>query len=249
MTILPLTVSSLAGDGPQSLRRRAARDGYLYLPGLVERPAVLALGRQVLEHCAELGWLDPTWPLTAARPRPGARGPGYQGPGFTELQRRVQVLEAFQALGREPALLGVLDWLLDGPPRQGLGSLCRVLLPDDPLAITPAHQDGYYLRREPRFWIAWLPLSDCALEQGPLALLPGSHRGGLRRHDGDRAGATAGVVVSADTRWAAADLRAGDVLLFHALTVHRSCPNRSRRLRLSADFRYGPVRADALVLR
>jgi ectoine hydroxylase-related dioxygenase (phytanoyl-CoA dioxygenase family) len=39
--------------------------------------------------------------------------------------------------------------------------------------------------------------------------------------------------------WRAEDFVAGDVLLFHSLTMHKALPNRTRReLRLSIDNRY-----------
>ncbi len=34
---------------------------------------------------------------------------------------------------------------------------------------------------------------------------------------------------------------AGDVLLFHSMTVHKGIPNRSDKLRMSIDVRYQPV--------
>jgi hypothetical protein len=41
--------------------------------------------------------------------------------------------------------------------------------------------------------------------------------------------------------WVTADYRAGDVLLFHSLTVHAGKQNHADALRLSADFRYQSV--------
>ena len=42
--------------------------------------------------------------------------------------------------------------------------------------------------------------------------------------------------------WSTADYKAGDVLFFNCLTVHRACPNVSGDLiRLSADYRYQPA--------
>ena len=41
--------------------------------------------------------------------------------------------------------------------------------------------------------------------------------------------------------WRASDMKAGDVLLFNALTVHAGRANLSDRMRLSIDLRYQPL--------
>ena len=43
-------------------------------------------------------------------------------------------------------------------------------------------------------------------------------------------------------RWTGGPMRAGDVLVFHSLTVHKGIPNRSDRLRMSIDCRFQRVR-------
>jgi len=104
---------------------------------------------------------------------------------------------------------------------------------------TQPHQDGHYVRMIADFWTAWVPLGDCPRPLGPLALLAGSHHGGLREHSGEGI-VVGGVTVPDDAVWSTIDFRSGDVVLFRPHTVHCSLPNQSGdRLRLSADFRYG----------
>src|SRR5262249_5662553 len=89
------------------------------------------------------------------------------------------------------------------------------------------------------FWTAWIPLGDCPQQLGPLALLAGSHQGGLQPHSGEGI-VDGGVTVSDDAVWSTTDFRCGDVVLFRPHTLHRSLPNCSAdMLRLSVDFRYG----------
>jgi hypothetical protein len=38
--------------------------------------------------------------------------------------------------------------------------------------------------------------------------------------------------------WRAGNFQLGDVIIFHSLTVHRSLPNASDRLRISVDYRF-----------
>ena len=103
---------------------------------------------------------------------------------------------------------------------------------------TPPHQDANYLP-DPALWIAWIPLDDCPLDRGPLAVVPGSHEGGLRPHEGATLDEREAESRAGD-RWVAAALQPGDALFFSALTLHRSLDNRTERLRLSVDLRFAP---------
>jgi ectoine hydroxylase-related dioxygenase (phytanoyl-CoA dioxygenase family) len=96
------------------------------------------------------------------------------------------------------------------------------------------------VRGSPALWTVWIPLGDCPLDLGGLAVAPGSHRHGLLPHAGEGTGQQ-GVDVAPEATWESADYRCGDVLAFHGLTLHRALENRTtHRLRLSADFRYEP---------
>ena len=59
-------------------------------------------------------------------------------------------------------------------------------------------------------------------------------------YDFDIAGGAGGIEIKdpLDGRWVSGDFVAGDVLLFHSMTVHKGVPNRSERLRMSMDVRY-----------
>lgn len=215
-------------NDPPALRRRATADGYLYLPGLVPVEPVLALRRRVLETCVDLGWLMPGGDTV----RPGATVGDPADPVFLELQRRVLPSPEFRALGLAPGLQAALTALYGHPPYGGHGDVCRVGFPGG--YTTPPHQDHAYIGGATDLWTAWLPLGDCPLELGPLAVSPGSCRAGPLPH-----GADYRVPNCEQCDWAAGDLGCGDVLLFHCLTLHRACSNRSAgRLRLSVDYRF-----------
>jgi hypothetical protein len=48
------------------------------------------------------------------------------------------------------------------------------------------------------------------------------------------------TAIPTDAMWATTAYGWGDVLMFNNLTVHKAGMNRSKRFRLSADFRYAP---------
>ena len=87
-------------------------------------------------------------------------------------------------------------------------------------------------------YTAWMPLIDCPMDVGPLQIAAGSHTAGV--YDFDIAGGAGGIEITDPLAgsWVSSDFAAGDVLLFHSMTVHKGVPNRSDRLRMSMDVRY-----------
>jgi len=224
----------------ERLRALAARDGFLFVRGLVPPDLVAALRARVLASARGLGWLDPHAPVEEGRAAPGRRIGFYQDPDWVTLQVEVQAGAEMWALGDCVAIHRVLhavegraSWLA-----LSTANTCRVFSPHPDMATQP-HQDAHYVRMLGAFWTVWIPLGDCPRVLGPLALLAGSHRGGLRPHGGQGI-VDGGVTVDPDAVWSTADFRCGDAVLFRPHTLHCSLPNRSGdRLRLSADFRYG----------
>ena len=208
---------------PARLRHRALRDGYLFLPGLLPRAAVMALRRRAITTCRELGLVDGRDRWCGGRFGDGSGTGAYTDARWLQLQQKLFCQPEFGALGNHPALRDVVAHVLDAAPASDQGTVCRLAPPSLHQAPTATHCDYEYIPGSTRLWTAWLPLGDCPLELGPLAVSP--------RSDQENVGA--------DPRWASASMRAGDVLLVNALTVHRACPNLTPdRVRLSLDFRY-----------
>ena len=125
-----------------------------------------------------------------------------------------------------------------------------------PGGFTGAHYDVVYMGRGTKdLFTVWTPLGDVPLEQGPLAILVGSHRFEKVREtygqmDVDRDKVTGWfsnnpmeTVDQHGGRWGTHEFRMGDVLIFGMFTMHGSIDNHSNRFRLSCDTRY--QRADA----
>jgi hypothetical protein len=88
-------------------------------------------------------------------------------------------------------------------------------------------------------------------EIGGLRVLSGSPRlGVLPVKPSDGPGMMRAEADEDHPEWRTASYQPGDVLLFTSLTVHGAMPNRTRQLRVSADFRYqaltAPMARDAL---
>jgi ectoine hydroxylase-related dioxygenase (phytanoyl-CoA dioxygenase family) len=81
-----------------------------------------------------------------------------------------------------------------------------------------------------------MPLHDCPPESGPLQILEGSHRFGLK--DADPATGCISMATALGGEWFGGPINAGDVLIFNSLTVHAASPNFSSQLRISLDCRF-----------
>src|SRR5262245_19702615 len=226
-TVVPLRVTH-PGANSHTIRRRAERDGYVFCRALVPRNPVDALRGYALTVASELDWLAADAPADTARAAAGVRLGAYDDPRWLAFLRRVMVHHSFAALRSAPEVAAVLTAILGARPESDAGDLCRVVSSDHPEHTTVAHQDRFYLPDGAPRWSVWMPLGPCPLALGPLAVLPGSHRRGLRPHAGEVAWRRA-VDVADDAGWAASDLKPGDAILFSCLTVHRALPNVSDR--------------------
>jgi ectoine hydroxylase-related dioxygenase (phytanoyl-CoA dioxygenase family) len=227
------------------LRRRLARDGYLFVRGIVDRPRLSALRLDILRLCSEHGWL-----ANGSSPDEGLYA-GTQFPDYTTqympLYRKLIRLRSFNELSRSPEIVRLFERLLGGPILVHPRNIARISFPRHYENTTQPHQDFWYIRGTPETFTTWIPCGDCARELGGLALVEGSHRGGFRPHQ-PAIGAGGSGIPARDIhgRWLSTDYLAGDLLLFHAFTIHGALENRSpNRIRLSLDYRY--QRADAPV--
>lgn len=110
---------------------------------------------------------------------------------------------------------------------------------------TPAHQDGWYFMLEPNEAVTmWLALDDVDEENGCVRYVRGSHRHGLRAHGRTQTlGFSQGLLdfgtADDEQNEVATPASPGDLLVHHALTVHRADGNRSRtRSRKALGFIY-----------
>ncbi|GAA3618482.1 phytanoyl-CoA dioxygenase family protein [Microlunatus ginsengisoli] len=232
---------------PDELLARAGTDGYLFFRGLLDRDRVLDLRRQMMDVVAAHGWLvDGTDPMDGladveAFDRVDPVAAAFCGTGVPiEAYRDIYRLQDFHAIGHDPALLGLYRQLLGGDVIRQPLSIARIMVPGSNFVPTPAHQDFIHIQGTTNVWTAWFPLGDCPRELGGLTVLVGSQADGLLTyHASTGAGELEAYICESGYPWGIADYRAGDVLTFNSLTVHRGTPNRmGNRVRLSIDMRY-----------
>ena len=241
-----LESSSIATDGA-ALGRRIKRDGYLFIKGLVPAQPVIELRCQFLAIAAQAGWLRRGRPTDEAIAEPSAACSDPE-PEHLEVLRRQYALEALHALPHHPAFLGLFERMLGGPVLVHPVIIARNVFPrsGDFDNTTVAHQDYPHVQGTTECFTAWMPLGACAMESGGLSVAVGSHRDGVREFGIATDSGGMRVLDPLVGRWAAGDLTAGDVVIFHSLAVHKALPNRSATLRQSIDARYQRAGAPTL---
>ena len=237
-------MSALAED-VDALRRRMDEDGFGLFRGLVPKDEVLELRRLILRMFDARGWL-----LPGTDPEEGIVSPSidevesYASNGADKrAYQDVYRMKEFHQLAHHPAIVGLCEKIFGEPAFVHPRNIARLMAPHREAAPTPPHQDYIYIQGTRTTYTCWLPLGDCPRDLGGLSLMRGTHKLDiLPVRSASGAGHRSVVLDEVDHDWVEGDLEAGDAILFHSHTVHRSLPNLTRdRVRLSCDYRYQPM--------
>ena len=239
---------------PAALRQGLEQDGYVFVPGLLDRDAVRAGRLELLRRVEAAGALDPAHPLEDGVLRPGADELGLWQSYPSSSDVLLSVLKGERMLRLFAGLLGGevrgydFIWLRHQAPGHGVEPHCDLV---------------FMGRGTPDLLTCWTPFGDIPLGGGGLMLLEDSHRKSeriaeylardvdsycLNRPNAEWGGELAEDAVALREelggRWLTAPrFRMGDVLIFSMRTVHAGTDNETDALRLSTDSRY--QRADA----
>src|SRR5579859_3677761 len=254
----PLRSSSGFVDDVEALHQRMEEDGYLYLPGYLNREEVLAARKSLLDHLMKEGALDPGHPVE--------EGVVKHGTQFAFRPDLAHQNPDLQRLLYGERMINFYNLFLGGPVRHYDFTWLRALTPDSRGAHP--HCDIVYMGRGTRrLFTAWTPLGDIPLEMGGLIILEKSHLNPkvslkyLERDvndycsngpkaadyqkgnwweiwDGSISKNAALLRKRLGGRWLTAEFKAGDLLTFGMSTIHAGLDNQSSRLRLSSDSRY-----------
>jgi len=240
------------------LRTRMRNEGYLYLPGYLDRDLVLETREVIVNRLAEEGFLDPRFPPMEAVAREGSDlkfKPDLANDNrkLEELLYSGRMMDFFSRFFGELVLHFDFTWMRAVAPGTG----------------TPPHGDSVFMNRGTQnLYTAWTPLGDVSLEVGGLMILEDSHsierlKNTYLRKDVDSYCSNrrnAELYASGDKswggylsknavslreklggRWLTTEFRAGDLLTFGMSTIHASLDNHSNTIRLSSDSRYQPA--------
>ncbi|MCA1595911.1 MAG: phytanoyl-CoA dioxygenase family protein [Chloroflexi bacterium] len=243
-------------DEPQALRGRMDEDGYLFLPGYLDRDEVLAARREMTDRLAAGGFLDPDYPSIESVASQGTNM------GFRpDLALNNEPLHQLLYTGR---MIEFYETFLGGEVAHFDFTWIRAVSPGQ---STRPHCDIIYMGRGSRtLYTSWTPLGDVPLETGGLIVLEGSHkherlRAGycskdvdhfcLNRRDegytgmGGGGNIAPGGVLSPNPvrlrdkiggRWLTTNYQMGDLLVFSTYLVHASLDNHSNQILFRGAF-------------
>ena len=221
-----------------SLQDEIASRGYLLVRGLLPHDALRPLLSEITQVFHSTGWLLPDHdPLERIADTSAACGD--PDPSFKRTYHHIFNLESFHALPHHPALKQVMSMLVGEQLLIHPKPIGRLIFPHCERLVNHAHQDYRFMDGDLECFTVWIPLHDCPTDQGPLQILEGSHRFGVQSHNTANLHVPeipAGTALGGD--WVGGQINAGDVLIFHSLTVHAASPNVSNRLRVSLDCRF-----------
>ena len=218
------------------LRSRLDRDGYLLLKGAV-----------AAEHCDNLrndllSVLSPHVGFDEDLGKPVLTGePFYESdPLWDEVYPRVLNLESFHRFFHSPQMLDMMSRLAGKDAWVYPIKMARIATPKMLGYETPPHQDAYSHHAGPTMAGVWVALHDVDSTMGRVKVLPGSHKGGVRKvFEAQGVGGVQCEIYDHETLWHVSDFEKGDVLIFNSATVHRAEPNTSEsKVRLSVDTRF-----------
>ena len=160
-------------------------------------------------------------------------------PGLMRLAAQETLLQRVRELGiKQPAIMQSHEVRMEGPGEDG--------------RLHPWHQDFTYLLGSPNAVTLWIPLTPADAIRGSVQIIPATHREGVHpvepissrhtRHDAslsprdlvmvDPPAENSGIIVEATP---------GDVIAFSGLTIHRSTPNLTDRIRWTAELRHADL--------
>jgi hypothetical protein len=261
-----LRTSNDIAEDSQALQERMTEDGYLYMPGLLDRSLIKEARHVLLERLEAQGWLHPDYPRDEAVVAENRNS--YFMPDLAK--DNAPLLSALY----DGPMMTFFERLVGGTVRHFDFTWMRAVTPGN---STAPHCDIVYMGRgTPRLYTAWTPLGDVDLSLGGLMVLENSHKlggklGNYLERDVDSFcanGPNAEKIAEGKMNWEswedpakewdgaithdAIQLREqlggrwltsphyqmGDVLIFSVHTVHASLDNPSNRIRLSSDTRY-----------
>ena len=174
--------------------------------------------------------------------------PFWTGPAVFATLRHERILDAVESLIGPEIYSNPVQHVRLKPPEH--------LTPKDPvtglaqLGATPWHQDNGVVNEEADetdMVTVWFPLTNATVENGCLAVAPGSHRDGLLPHCPASAANRSGFGVHIRENQFRSEealplpMKRGSALFMHRRTVHSSLSNNSDHVRWSFDLRYNPI--------
>lgn len=210
------------------------RDGYVFLPGFLDTKEVTAINQKLVEF------------ISGQVPAMPSNHVFYEDKNDTATLKQLQDLHTY-----DPFFAGILTG-------SGFEKIAEAILGEKVIGKnleyfnkppligkpTPPHQDAYYfMLNPPQAVTMWMALEDVDEETGCVRYIKGSHLTGMRPHGRTKTlGFSQGILDYGEKDYAqeiAFPAKPGDLLIHHAMTIHRADGNSSAsRSRKALGFIY-----------
>ncbi len=231
----PFVISTI-DEGAVRLRARFQELGYLFFKRYVPASTCTHLLDSLIAQTDKRVSLSQDTGLPVLRGRPFVES----DPDWDDVYPRVQALEEFHGFFHSEHILDLMRLVSGSEVFVYPMKMARISTPGKIGYETPPHQDAYSHHAGPTMAGIWVALHGIAAAMGRVKVLPGSHKGGVRKVF--KAAGVGGVqceIHPDETTWHVADSDPGDVLIFHSATVHKAEPNvTDSTVRMSVDTRF-----------
>jgi hypothetical protein len=215
-----------------SLKSEMETYGYVFIRDLMPKGDLEQLLSDMIGIASDEGWtIEGSAPSDRiANPAMACSDPD---PKYKQAANRAFRLERLHALMHHPILTDVMKRLVGPRLFVHPKPIARMIFPNCEGALLHAHQDNSGIGGSSDSYTVWMPLHDCLQGQGTLEIKEVSHLFGLQCTDG---------YINPETAqggaWVGGRINAGDVAIFHSLTVHGSTLSSANQLRFSVDCRF-----------
>ena len=163
----------VVGDRDE-LWRRMEEDGYLFLPGYLDREEVVAAREELCDRLYKAGMLNPDYPAIEGVIATGEKIVGEATGAFMPVLAKGNA--PLEKVIYDGAMMAFYEFFLGGPVRHYDYTWFRAKQPGISTATTP-HCDIVYMGRGTKaLHTSWTPFSDVPYEMGGLMVLEGSHK-------------------------------------------------------------------------
>jgi phytanoyl-CoA hydroxylase len=225
-------------------RRHYEEHGYLVVPGLFSPDELAPLHEQFLRVVN--GEVAPAADMLVMKDVMVAKGavtPGNPAEAIAKVQDFHHDPVLFGQYSKHPRML---DWVeaFVGPDVKSIHSML-INKPPNVDGRHPLHQDLLYFPFRPadRIVATWTALEPCTRENGCLVVVPGSHRGELRKHENPDWEYVNFAYFGVKDEGAVAErvhleMEPGDTVFFHPVLLHGSGRNRTGGFRRAISTHY-----------
>jgi phytanoyl-CoA hydroxylase len=214
--------------------------GYVVVPDILDRDTLARLREVMVDVLARARDVTDHTPIYDLEP-----GHRPEAPRVRRIKTPHRFFPDFEKLCRDPRLVGILQKLL-GPAVRLHGSKLNIKAPRYGSPVE-WHQDwAFYPHTNDDLLAVGVMLDDCTLANGPLLVVPGSHRGAVYDHhaNGVFCGAVDPASINAEIG-SAVPLTgsAGSMSFHHARLLHGSAQNVSDLSRALLLYEYAAADA------